>query len=319
MRGGAFLIADIGATNARFALLNDPSSVVAGQPSVTLPTADYRTTRALLESVRAALSIEALDAACLAVAGAVTDGRASITNGILSLDAGEIGDVLGCRVELVNDFAALAHGVPRLTEVRWTGGVLHAEGVTVVIGPGSGLGMSARVPLGTGAVVLASEGGHGNLAPGNALEQELLVLLSREHDPVTWETVLSGPGLVNLYRAMAQLWGAQPEPATPEWVSEQGSDAGDPICHQTLETFFGLLGSAAGNVALIMGARGGVYVGGGIVPKLVEFAASSPMRRRFDERGALSDYVAGIPVGIIMDAQPGLTGAAECLRLTLES
>ena len=315
---GRYLVADVGATNARFALLEELSAGSADidhGPLTTLSTGDYRTTEGLLDAARSALGFATLDAACFAVAGPVEAGRVRLTNSELVIDAQALEPALGCPVTVVNDFVALAQGVPCARETCQIGGDAEAEGVIAVVGPGSGLGMSALIPGESWPLVLPSEGGHGDLAPGSPLELELLQLLSHQHGVVSWETVLSGPGLVNLYRAMAALWGVEPQAATPEWVSEQGRLAGDPICHQTLETFFAFLGAAAGNLALTFRASGGVYIAGGIVPALTEFAIASPLRRRFEERGKLADYVADIPLWIMLDSQPGLVGAFECLRI----
>ena len=315
---GCYLIADIGATNARFALADDLAAWPGDDALLraTLATNAYASAQSLLAAAREELGFAALDGACLAVAGPVHDGCGSMTNSELVIDAERVAEELGCPVTVVNDFVAMAQGVPCAHETLQIGGDAAAEGVIAVVGPGSGFGVSALIPWDSGYRVLASESGHCDLAPGSPLEQELLVLLSQQHTVVSWETVLSGPGLVNLYRAMAALWGAEPEPATPQWVSEQGRRSGDPICHQTLETFFGFLGAAAGNLALTFRASGGVYIGGGIVPQLAEFATTSPLRRRFEERGPLTDYVAGIPIWLLMDPDPGLVGALECLRVT---
>ena len=129
--------------------------------------------------------------------------------------------------------------------------------------------------------------------------------------------MLSGPGLINLYQALAELWGYPAEEVTSEWITEQGVDAQVPLCHQTLDLFFGFLGSAAGNLALTGYATGGVYIGGGIVPRLEAFARTSALRRRFDERGELSATVRNIPLYLIMDTYPGLNGALEVLRSRL--
>jgi glucokinase len=330
---GRFLVADIGATNARFALPGEMSGELPGDLSAwtvdmaptTLATREYSSVQQLLGGMRDQLDLSGLDAACFAVAGPVQAGQVRMTNHPLVIDAPTLSRALDCPVTVVNDYYALAQGLPRVRERCQIGGragpdasgadASGAEGVIALVGPGTGLGVSALLPRDPWPQVLTSEGGHGDLAPGNPLEQEILQLLSRERAVVSWETVLSGPGLVSLYGVMAELWGVEPEPATPQWVCEQGAVAGDPICHQTLETFFGFLGSAAGNLALVFGARGGVYIGGGIVPRLSEFALASPLRRRFEERGALADYVADIPMWIIMDAYPGLVGAWECLRI----
>jgi glucokinase len=186
--------------------------------------------------------------------------------------------------------------------------------VKVVLGPGSGLGMGILIPDQGGWQVLPSEGGHADLAPGNPLEQEILSLLQAKHGSVCWETVLSGPGLVNLYEVVCQLWGSEPQAATPEWISAQGVAAIEPICHQTLELFFGLLGAAAGNLALTVCAYGGVYIGGGIVPALRDFAATSALRRRFEECCDLAGFTKDIPIYLILDEHPGLIGALACLR-----
>lgn len=308
-----FLVADIGATRARFCRL---AAGVLGEP-VVLATGDYAAAGELIRAAQRRLSLSAVAGACFAVAGPVVDDRISVTNGELVFATGELEGSLGFPVRLVNDFHALARAVPDLARLEQLGGDAGSStGRTVraVLGPGSGLGMSVLVPEGrAGWRVLASEGGHADLAPGNHLEQELLNVLLAEHRSVCWETVLSGSGLVRLYRAVATLWGMPSDDLTPEQISERGVHADDPICHQALEMFFGLLGAAAGNLALTVCARGGVYIGGGIVPGLVEFARSSPLRRRFDERADLQSFIEPIPLYVILDEFPGLKGAAACL------
>jgi glucokinase len=231
----------------------------------------------------------------------------------LRFAAQELAAALECPVRLVNDFYALATAVPSLEHLERLGGNPAGAGVKAVVGPGSGLGMSILVPeAGGGFRVLPSEGGHADLAPANHLERELLGVLMAEHPAVCWETVLSGPGLVNLYRAVATLWGTEARDLTSEEISRRGLAADDPVCHQTLEAFFGLLGSAAGNLALTVCAEGGVYIGGGIVPALRDFAVASSLRRRFDERAELEGFTTDIPLYLILDPYPGLVGAGLC-------
>lgn len=308
------LVADIGATHARFALAAEGR---LGAP-VVLATREFARSSELVRAALSALSADRVDEACFAVAGPVVAGVVEVTNGGLKFDAAEQGAMLDAPVSIVNDFHALAMAVPSLTRLEAIGGD-PARGsersVKAVLGPGSGLGMSVLVPLDSGGwQVLASEGGHADLAPGNPLEQELLTVLQTRHQGVCWETVLSGPGLVNLYEAVAELWGMKPEALTPEEVSRRGVDAEDPVCHQTLEQFFALLGAAAGNLALTVCAHAGVYIGGGIVPGLAGFARTSPMRRRFEERVELASLVADIPLFLILDEHPGLLGALACLE-----
>ncbi len=312
------LVADIGATNARFCWAG-PGGLL-GAP-VTLATADYVSSARLLDDALTLLgpapapSAAAVPAAAaLAVAGPVVAGRGRITNGNVAFDAGALARRLGCPVTVINDFHAVARGLPELEQLLQIGGLAPGPGVKAVLGPGSGLGMGLLLPLGEGWHVLASEGGHGDLAPGSPLEAEILSVLQMTHPHVCWETVLCGPGLVRLYRAMCQVWGMPPEELTAEQVSARGVDAEEPVCHQTLEVFFSMLGAAAGNLAVTVCARGGVYLAGGILPRLADFAAHSPMRRRFEERGAMSEMVRAVPLLLILDPAPGLVGALACLR-----
>ena len=161
--------------------------------------------------------------------------------------------------------------------------------------------------------VIASEGGHADLAPGSHLEAELWSILLQQHGHVSWETVLCGPGLQKLHAAMCALWGVQEDVKTPAEISALGQQMTDPVCHQSLETFCALLGSAAGNLALTVAATGGVYLAGGILPQMLDFLMDSPFRRRFEERGEMREFVKPIPVFVILEPQPGLSGAVHCL------
>lgn len=309
-RAAALLVADIGGTNARFAVADGQGL----SRQVVLPTKQFSTAQALLREALLALDAPSPQAACLAVAGPVSDGAVTVTNGGgLQLAEASLAPLLGCPVRIVNDFYALAVGVPLARRLERFGGGSGDDGVKAVIGPGSGLGMAALVPRGDAWLPLASEGGHGDLAPGSPLEGELLSVLQRRHSHVSWETVLCGPGMVRLHEAVAELWGAPAEALQAHEISTRGASLEDPVCHQTLEVFFALLGAAAGNLALTFCATGGVYIGGGIVPQLVEFARSSPMRRRFDERGELGEFAAAIPLFVLLDPSPGLQGALQCL------
>ncbi len=307
------LVADIGATHARFALARE--GVLTGEKAV-LPTRDQTRAEELMRAALAQLGVDSVSAACFAVAGPVSDGQVEVTNGGLRFDEVALSGALAAPVRLVNDFYALAMAVPGFKRLEVVGGDPErgaSRQVKAVLGPGSGLGMSVLLPDGAaGWRVLPSEGGHADLAPGNPLEQELLNVLQSRHDGVCWETVLSGPGLATLHQAVADLWGTPADPLPPEEISRLGASVEDPLCHQTLELFFALLGSAAGNLALTVCAHGGVYIGGGIVPGLAEFARTSPLRRRFEERVELAELVADIPIFLILDDDPGLMGAAAC-------
>ena len=308
-KSGVVLIGDIGATNARFRLADHRHQWIS--ELLILPTQEYDHGAQLLQDVYRHFASPDLARSGLAVAGPVSADGSSIEviNTGLTFTQAASAQVLGAAPTFFNDFHAQALSIPHLQQTVQIGGNAEAQGVRAILGPGSGLGMATLVPSPSdGLIVLSSEGGHGGLAPGSYLEAELWSVLAQMHTHVCWETVLCGPGLINLYQAMSSIWGTKPELDSAEEVVAQGL-AMDPLCHQTLETFAGLLGSAAGDLALTVGARGGVFISGGITPKLAEMLPSSPLRRRFDERGALADYAKAIPLYLVMDEHPGMLGA----------
>ncbi len=185
-----YLVADIGATNARFAW----GSATGIGTTTMLATSEFGSATELIDAARHRLGIEQFDEACLAIAGRVSGGLAEITNGSLHFVQSEIAKQLDCDVRIVNDFFALAHAIPIVTALVEIGGQPSADGVKALLGPGSGLGMSVLVPQDHGWLVVPSEGGHADLAPGSPLEREILGVLQQQHGHVCWETVLSGPG-----------------------------------------------------------------------------------------------------------------------------
>jgi glucokinase len=306
---GSVLVSDVGSTNARFALAS-PDGALDEIRFYLL--ADYPTAEALLERYIDDLGGRGFSALCLALAGPLHDGRITLSNAPLTFDAGRLAAQTGCTdVRLINDFEAVANAIPALADaqLRGLGGGPAEHGVKAVLGPGTGLGMGVLVPVGGDWEVLPSEGGHAALGPKTALEAELVTILLRQNPYVSWETVLSGPGLVRLYGAVCELWGCSAEVADPRQITQRAMQDTDPVCHQTLEVFCDLLGSAAGSLALVAGARGGVYVAGGIAPQIYGFLASSRFRQHFDEHGALTDYCRRIPVYVVDDPHLGLRGA----------
>ncbi|NOX51536.1 MAG: glucokinase [Gammaproteobacteria bacterium] len=319
------LLADIGATNARFQI--GLGSKLVGE-LMLLPTADFEDVHSLLQVVASwvtdqGFELSRFDHGLFAVAGPTqASGTIEVTNTGLVFSPQDGEQVLGFAVYLVNDFYAQAWAVPNFTDLHSLGGGLGGGqprvGVKALLGPGTGLGMATLVPRIhqqnniVSWQVLASEGGHADLAPGSHLEIELWSLLSQAHGHVSWETVLCGSGLRNLYSVMCTTWGTSSQPLSAADIVDLGRDMEDPVCHQTLETFCGMLGSAAGNLALTVGAVGGIYIGGGIVPRMLEFIDASPFRRRFEERGLLADYAKEIPSYVVLDENPGLMGALQC-------
>lgn len=294
---------DVGATHTR-ALVVEQGRRLAGN---ALATADYPTALALLQ---AALGKVRPEAVCVAVAGPVADGAARLTNGCLAFDEAALQDALAVpALAVANDLVAIATEAPHLDGscLKRLGGT-PAAGPRAVLAPGTGLGMAF---IDTAGRVSPSEGGHAPLAPADALERELLGTLADSLGYVAWESVLSGPGLVQLYRAMCQVWGSAPEDWTAAQVAERGTTVADPVCHQTLETWCAMLGNAAGGLCVTACATGGIYLGGGIPPRIADFIAASGFRRRFEERGAMTDYVRGVATSLIMDETAGAAGAAR--------
>jgi len=329
----ALLVGDIGGTNARFRVF--AASVVAptGQAlaAINLPTAEFNDVESLVREAKMQLAstLPPLSAGSVAIAGPVQNGAGRLTNGVLEFEEAQLSQLLGCPVRLVNDFYAVAASISDVSPVLPVGPALPLlRDVRAVLGPGTGLGMGFLAPpIDTTTKdwqVFASEGGNADFAPVDALELELLTILQRSHAPVSIETLVSGRGLPHLYTALCELWGASTEHTSAAAISDaalafaaadQGS--GDPLSHKTLELFCAMLGTAAGNFALNIGARGGVYLAGGILPRLQDFFMASDFRRRFEDRGLLADYNRQIPTFLVLDPEPGLTGALALARRLL--
>jgi glucokinase len=317
MTAPAALVADIGATNARFGLLDHAGRVLH---SGILQCADHAgiapAARAYLESAGASAPREA----AFAIAGPVIGDLIQMTNHPWTFSVSGTLKELGLeRLRVVNDFTAVALGVPRLgpDDRLQIGGGAPAAGEPIgVLGPGSGLGVSGLVATaGGGWRALSGEGGHVTLSPVDARELQLLAELWKEHAHVSAERVLSGMGLVNLYRAVRGADGATAEALTAAAVTERGLSGADPACAEALRTFCAMLGTVAGNLALTLGARGGIYVAGGIVPRFPEVFAASAFRERFLAKGRLRGYLEPIPTYLVTHPLPAFLGLKAVLDL----
>ncbi|WP_344885801.1 glucokinase [Nonomuraea antimicrobica] len=304
-----WLVADIGGTNARFGLvtsLGAPPSHVA-----VLAGADYAT---LPEAVAAYLAEHAggvrPGAACLALAGPVDGDDYRLTN---SVWAGSVRELGIPYARLLNDFEALAVSLPHLEggDLVSLGGPAPAHGVKAVLGPGTGLGVGGLVPVEDGWTPIPGEGGHVTVPVVEPREFEVVRALREQGlAHVVAEHVLSGPGLVRLHRALALVNGVgAPDLSASDIVAR----VDDSLCAETVEVFCGMLGGFAGNVALTLGARGGVYLAGGVLPRIVERVRTSGFRTRFESNPDMAAYLAGIGTVLIVAPQPGMTGAAAWL------
>jgi len=313
--GGVGLIGDIGATNARFSLVHPGGKT---SPPHVYALNDYPSLPDAIEAyLREEKTPEKPVQAVLAVASPVTDDQVTLTNHPWTFSVKALREQLGLRrLQVVNDFAANAVAVPHLGEhdVLQIGGGAPVKNAPIgVIGPGTGLGVSAFVPLTNGGAMIAGEGGHVTMAPATPQESALLDLMRSRFDHVSAERVLSGPGLVNLYNALCELSETPAASYSAEQITNPGIWNADPRTQEATALFCAMLGTVAGNLALTLGARGGIYISGGIVPRIGTFFAQSEFRARFEAKGRLNDYVAAIPTYIITRPLPVLLGAAALL------
>ena len=313
-----WLVGDVGSTNARFGLAIVDDGAVRLREAARLPCADHQGLVEAVEAYLARLGGPRPRVAAIAVAAPPTGDRIALTNLNWSFSISEARRALGLeRLEILNDFTALSLSLPWLPAedlVQLGGGEAVPDAPLAVIGPGTGLGASGLIKADDRWIALSGEGGHASFSPVTEREIDIARVLRRRYGHVSWERLLSGPGLVNLYEALAELAGGTAKPLAPSEVTARGMDRSDPLCVEALDVFCGALGTAAGNLALALGARGGVYIGGGIVPKLGEFFYKSAFRRRFEEKGRFADYLAAIPTRVIVSDYPALIGAAIALR-----
>jgi glucokinase len=311
------LVADIGGTNARFALVEGHGG---GRPLEikAYRCADYPTLEDAVEHYLSQLGARLPARASVAVATALTDDHVKMTNHHWSFSVSEARRRLQFdELMVLNDFTALALSLPKLTadELRQVGSGAPAHGTPIaLIGPGTGLGVSGLVPAGDRYIPLQSEGGHVTHGAANHRQSEILAVLGRRYNHISAERLMSGPGLVNLYLAISQLEGVTAEPLAPAQVTERAMAGDCDHCKEALDTFCAMLGTAAGNLVLTLGARAGVYIGGGIVPRLGEYFVHSRFRDAFEHRGRFSAYLAAVPSYIIQADQPALVGAAAALN-----
>ena len=310
-----WLVGDIGATNARFGLVSPQRQLLHTH---TLPVHDYATiTGAVIAYLGERGGLPMPRQGAIAIASAITGDRVAMTNHPWSFSVSALRAQLGFdRLEVINDFTALALALPHLSaqdRVPVGGGVAVQGEPLGVLGPGSGLGVSGMIASGPGWVALSGEGGHVTMAPATERESAVLDRLRRHFDHVSAERVLSGPGLVNVYNALASLDGVPSRGYTAAQITDLDTGAADPLCAEATTLFCAMLGTMAGNLALTLGARGGVYIGGGIVPRLGERFAQSPFRARFEAKGRLNEYLAVIPTYVVTHPLPAFLGCAALL------
>jgi glucokinase len=320
------LAGDIGATKTALALFDEGGPDLAPARSATLPSRAWGGLEAAVRAFLAAGPPVRVSAACFGVPGPVVDGRAEPVNLPWRVDEESLAAAIPApRVRLLNDLVATAHGVlalgPEALLTLQPG--RPRAGHRAVIAAGTGLGEAIVVRDGERWLVVASEGGHADFAPRTELELELLRAFAKQFGHVSWERVLSGPGLVETYRFL-RARSARPE---PDWLRDRlagddpaaviagaGLEASDPVCVQALDLFVSVYGAEAGNLALKALALGGVYVAGGIAPKIRARLVRGDFLAAFTDKGRLSDLMASIPVHVVLEPAAALLGAARCAR-----
>jgi len=310
-----WLVGDIGGTNARFGLVAPDGALVH---SSVLTDADYAGLGEAIEAYLAARGgLPRPRRAAIAVASPVTGDEVRFTNLPWSFSISSLRSRLGFeQLEIINDFTAQALALPHLAPGDKTivGGGAPQPGCPIgVLGPGSGLGVSGLIPSGGHWAPLSGEGGHATMPSATERESAALGEMRRHFDHVSAERVLSGPGLVNLYNALAAVDGVSARQYTAAQITAVDVAARDPLCRETTEMFCAMLGTVAGNLALTLGAKGGVYIGGGIVPRLGERFAASPFRERFEAKGRFRDYLAAIPTFVVTHKLPAFLGCTAKL------
>lgn len=302
------LLADVGGTRTRFALL-DGDRLGAIE---SVPTGAYSSA---VDAFRHFLNGQAegvvVEEAVIAAAGPVSGGRCKLTNASWVLESEQLQRLLSLRdVTLVNDLAALAWGVPSLTDgdvVSIGDGYCDPGSPVVLLAPGTGLGVACYIPGAEGPHVLSSEGGHATLAAGDSAEASVIEFLRHRFDHVSVERVLSGGGLVNLYEALGGHEG-RAGAATPEEIVRGALQGDNGPAGKAVDMFCGFLGSFAGDLALLFGAKGGVQLGGGIAPRLVSVLKNSAFRAKFVRKGRFEAYATRIATRVIVRPEPTFLG-----------
>ena len=314
------LVGDIGGTNARFALVPEGS----GQPQheQVMRCAEFEGLEHAIRRYLADHGNPRIREAALDVATGITGDFVQLTNGPWGFSIEKTCRALSLdRLHVINDFTALALSVPTLQphEIRQVGRGTPVAGTAIaVIGPGTGLGVSGLLPAGEGWVSLQGEGGHTAFSPTSGREIEVLRWLMQRFVHVSTERVVSGMGLENLYQTLCVLDKAIGKPLTPAQITEAALSGNDAHCREALDMFCAILGGAAANLVVTLGARAGCYIGGGIVPRLGEYFARSPFRARFEQKGRFSAYVAAVPTYVILAETPALRGLATLFRQTVK-
>jgi glucokinase len=314
------LVADIGGTHARFSFADASIGASSLTPPFVLETNSFDTFSDALQEVMDETGRPVVRAAAVCAAGPVVAGpkgpQIEMTNCSWVLSDKDLAEKLGTDdVALVNDFAALAHALQLFApdDLRQIGGGASAPGGPKgVLGAGTGLGVAGLVPDSrNGFALVDGEGGHADISPTNARELAIFERLLQRFGTVSAETILSGDGLEALHDALCELEGRTCEKVSAAEIAARAATGGEPLSAEAVECFTNWLGSAAANVALTLGATGGIYIAGGIVPKWGGLFDGKKFRARFENRGKMEAYMKDIPTYVVTAPDPALKGLVE--------
>jgi glucokinase len=317
---GPRLLADIGGTNARFALETEPGEVTQIR---VYPCADFPTIEDVLKKYLKDTKVGRVNHAAIAIANPVDGDQVSMTNFKWAFSIEATRRALGFDTLLVvNDFTALAMALPGLTDaqrVQVGGGARRQNSVIGLLGPGTGLGVSGLIPADDRWIALGSEGGHASFSPMDEREDLVLQYARKKWPHVSFERVAAGPGIELIYRALAARDKKRVPPTIdPAFVVDR-AHAGDALALEAVECFCGILGTFAGNLAVTLGALGGMYIGGGVVLKLGDLFLRSSFRERFEAKGRFEPYLANVPTYVITAEYPAFLGVSAILAEQLSN
>ncbi|PKH07450.1 glucokinase [Moritella sp. Urea-trap-13] len=314
------VVADVGGTNIRFAVCDLETGALSELKEFAC--AEFVTLEAALAQYFAALSGE-ITHLCVGIACPVENDHVVMTNLNWAFSKQALQDKLKlASLHIINDYTAISLAVPFLSaeeKIQIGAGECQTDGVTAVFGPGTGLGVSHIVKAAGKWISLDGEGGHVSFTPNTPEQADILCLLQAQFGHVSAERILSGQGLVNLYKSLCTLSEQEAKFDQPKDVTKAALDGSCDIARKSLAVFCQVMGGFAGNLALNLACTGGVYIAGGIVPRFVDFFQASEFRRCFEDKGRFKDYLAAIPTFLITHDNPGLLGASVYLRQELAS
>ena len=311
------LVVELGGTNTRFALFRSLAEPVPECVCV-IPTSRFKSVNDAVEWYLSKTSSSPVENVCLAIAGPARGPAYRLTNNNLSFEKDSLARITGVRnIEVVNDFAAFAAYLPTIPGdevVSVRAGEQDRVGTRLALGPGTGMGMAVLVRVGRSWQVVASEGGNTGFSPATPLEIDIMKILHRRTGRVVIEDLLSGSGLVLLYNTLCTIHDFIPQHVTAARITELALEGLDPVCIETVNTFCGILGEYAGDMALTVSASGGVYLGGGILPRIAPILVTSTFSKRFTSKRKLYGFMNDIPVWLVTADYPALIGACHILR-----